>query len=197
MQGGSLALPALAAALLLALPLAAQVRVEVPPPAHADGEAWAGGALPAMPAEARSLRVTLELRGASAANGAEAVLGAEPGAGGPGPDGTAAAFGWDRGEWFVLGGGLRRRFAAAAGGPGAGGRRALTLRVRLGASGAPAGAWLEEGGRPVDFGMAQGELAGWLGALPPVGLWAAARGGAEGVSVTAGWSADGTGIILR
>ncbi|MCL1922098.1 MAG: hypothetical protein FWG50_13680, partial [Kiritimatiellaeota bacterium] len=126
-----LALPALAAALVAALALSARGGgVAVPLPVHADMEASAALALAAPGARDRSLTVMLSLE-ASAANNAEAAFFAA-GCG----DVPAAVIGWDCGEWFVAGGRLRERLAAAAasagGVPGAQGFRPASLILQGG-----------------------------------------------------------------
>ena len=155
------------------------VRVDVPAAQYADGEASAVVPLPAPGPGDRNLRLTLSLSNASVTNNAEIEVG-----------GTVA--GWDRGEWFVLGDGLRERVSAPG---GSGGARELAVLVRTGASGGVSRVAFRADGAAVDFGG--GPSPSWLDPEGGVPLRVTARGGAGDVSATAGWSPDGTALILR
>jgi len=174
--------------------IAASVRVDAPPSAHADMEASATALLPVPPPTARTLSVMLRLD-AALTNQAEFALGFDPC---QGPDGTALVAGWDKGGWFVRYGRLRQRFAAAAANPSAAGPRALEVRVRLARDGTPVGVAFEADGVPAVFGgLDAGSLLSWLAPGGWDTLRVTARGGAGDVSAEASFIADGTFLIIR
>ena len=177
----------------------------LPAAALADLEVSAGAAFAVAAPKERFLTVSLSLF-ATATNGVSLELGAGPGADWPDPDGTAVELAWDCGEWAVAGDRGRRRFAAAAS-PGVEGMRTLTARVTLGRDGGPVDAEFTErmpdGTRVrVAFGASpeeRAEVLPWLDCRGWGGMLVTSRGRADasGASARAGFSADGTTLILR
>jgi hypothetical protein len=158
----------------------------------ADGEAVAFHALPAP--SGKNWRMTLWPGSAGISNRVEAAFGTDiDGDGALSPAEVSAVIGFERGEWFVLGGrGLENRWAAAA----AGG--ALVLDVRLSANGAARGVSFRDGG---------GNAVSFAG-LPPSAAWLSpsARGAARVSARGAGGGGerlfissfpDGTAVIVK
>jgi hypothetical protein len=168
-------------------------RLEAPPPAHADLESSAEMPVPQAFPSARNLKLTLSLDNASQTNNAEIEIG-------------ETILGWDCGEWFVLGDRQRVRLSAAGGGPG---QRALAVRIQVTPSNTLSRVSFKADGYSVGFGggPSPSPVKGWLAEQDGVVGWldpgtfdiirVTSRGGAQGVSATAGWHADGTVMILK
>jgi len=157
-------------------------RVDVPPTMHIDLESFAEAPMPQAGPMDRNLKITLALGNAAATNNAEIEIG-------------ETVFGWDCGEWFVLGDRQRERVATAGGGPG---QCSLTVRIQVSASNTVGRVSFHADGKVLSFpGLEPEILASWLGPATSGTLRVTSRGGAVNVSASADWSAYGTLMILR
>jgi len=156
-----------------------------------DREVCASHALP--PPSGKNWRMTLLPGGAGASNRVEAAFGLDAsGDGGLSPDETSVAAGFDRGEWYLLGGPwLEGRWTA----PARGG--ALVLDIRLSASGETLGFSFRDGGGALSFAGLPPKAA----FLRPsawdtvrVSAWGAGPG-QDALTVSA--FPDGTTVILK
>jgi hypothetical protein len=164
-------------------------------PTHADREVSATFALP--PPSERNWRLALAPAVMTASNRVEAALGFDADADGALDDfEVSAVVGFDRGAWFVRGGGdgPEERWTAApspAGGP-------LVLDIRLSGAGGAGGAAFRDGGGPLAFAGLPSAPA-WLNPSAWNAVRLSARGaGAEGGGrMACAVFADGLAFILK
>ena len=170
------------------------VRVDAPPPAHADMEVSAESAMPLPARLTRTFKLTLSLD-ATATNNAEVVFGTGTC---DEPEDIAVVIGFDRGAWFLRGEGLQKQFASPAAAPTAAVRRTLTVWIRLDDKGEPVGVKLHADGAPVTFaGLDDETLLAWLDPRGWGAFRVTSRGGAGNVTASVNFFADGSVFILR
>ena len=166
----------------------------LPPPPYADLEVSADAAMPLPERLTRTFKLTLSLD-ATATNNAEVVFGTGAC---DSPDNTSIILGFDRGTWGIRGNGLRQKFTIAANNPSAAVRRSLTAQVRLDADGAPVVVKLDADGQPVTFaGLTVPTLLSWLDPRGWESFRVMSRGGADNVTASVKFLADGSVFILR
>jgi len=173
------------------------MRVDAPPPVNLNGEAHAAKGMPGFFPAARTLKITLALD-ASSANAAAVTFGKAWQGYLPEPEKIAVILGYDRGEWYIRGDRLRKKFTDAAVNPSSAGSRIFTVRVRLDADGLPVSAVFTADGAPVSFaGLETDALLSWLDPSGWESVRVTARGGSSNVSAEVKFIADGTALILR
>jgi len=161
------------------------------------GETVAKAGMPELFPTARTMEIKLSLD-ASPSNGAEVTLGGAWQGALPEPGKIAFVLGWDRGEWYIRGDRLRKRFTGTAVNPSSLGPRVLTARVRLDPDGMPVSVSFNSGGQPVLFaGLEADALLPWLDPRGWESVRVTARGGASNVSAEVRYVADGSVFILR
>ena len=108
-------------------------------------------------------------------------------------DGGEVIVGWDCGEWFVRGDGLREYFATPA--SASSGTVTLSARVTLSTGGVPVGVTFREAGRWAGIKAFAGVSPEWFDG--GASMTVTARGGAAGVSASATFEKTGSLIIMR
>ena len=151
----------------------------LPAAAFRDGEVSAEVELPVPAVTSRALVLSLTLE-ASPTNNAEVAVG-------------DVTFGWDCGEWFVRGDGLREYFSAAP--ASASGMVTLSARVTLSTNGVPIGVAFQEAGGAAGIAAFADVSPEWFDG--GASMTVTARGGAAGVSASAAFKEPGSLIIMR